>query len=113
MPVKCKCHSWPSDCVRDALDEFNKAWPQCESRVEQTLLTIRGILASESATGAPTEETTMVETPTVQGSAHGVEGSAHGVEGTSVEGSAHGVEGTSVEGTSVEGSAHGVEGPSG
>ena len=107
MPVKCKCHSWPSDCVREALDEFNKAWPQCESRVEQTLPTIRGILASESATGAPTEETTMVETPTVEGSAHGVEGSAHGVEGTSVEGTAH-----DVEGTSVEGSAHDVEGTS-
>jgi hypothetical protein len=86
--VQCRCHSWPSDCVREALDEFNKAWPECQSRAEQTLPTIRGILAS--ATGVPTEETTMVETPTV-------EGSAHDVEGTSVEGTGHDVEGTSVE----------------
>jgi hypothetical protein len=82
--VQCKCHSWPGE-FHAAIDEFNKAWPECESRVEQTLPTIRGILASESATGVPTDDATMVETPTVEGSAHDVEGSAHDVEGTSVE----------------------------
>ena len=69
MTVKCKCHSWPVDLdaaieLHAAIDEFNKAWPECTSRVDQTLPTITGILAS--ATGAPTKETTMVETPTVE-----------------------------------------------
>ena len=69
MTVKCKCHSWPVDLdaaieLHAAIDEFNKACPECTSRVDQTLPTITGILAS--ATGAPTKETTMVETPTVE-----------------------------------------------
>ena len=81
MPLNCRCHSWPSDCVKEAVDKFSKAWPECASRVEQELPTITGILA---ATGEPTAETTMVETPTVEGSAHSVEGTS--VEGSSVEG---------------------------
>ena len=80
MSLNCRCHSWPSNCVREAVDEFNKAWPECASRVDQELPTIRGILAASSGTGEPTADATMVETPTVEGNACSVEGNANTVE---------------------------------